>query len=317
MKTANTKFVSKKFICKKIVSPNFSGKKSEFAQNPEFVITESMVEGFRQYLMEDEKAPTTIDKYICDIKKLMQYADGQKITKELMIRYKEKLYKEDDYKVRSVNSFLVAANRFFEYMEWYGVRVRTYRVQNETFCEEERCITKEEYKRLLKACKKKKNMRLYMILETIAATGMRVSEIQYVTAAAVKRGVVEIHNKGKIRSVLLPTKLKKHLLIYIYKRQIARGPIFCTRSGKAVNRSNVWGEMKKISRAAGVDPDKVFPHNLRHLFAQCFYHMKKDLAKLADLLGHSSIETTRIYIRESSKEYLKQLDQMDLVEPYY
>ena len=277
-------------------------------------ITQKMLKGYEACLREEEKSGATIRKYISDLNKLMAYADGRPLTKSLLLAYKEKLYREDGYKVNSVNSYLVAANRFFEYMQWYDLKVKTYRVQKETFCPENRYLSRGEYKRLLREAKKEKKPRLFMILETLASTGMRVSELRFLTVGAVKRGQVEIHNKGKVRTVLLSSGLQKQLLLYIASGHIRSGVVFCTRSGEPMDRSNIWREMKELCRKAGVEPDKVFPHNLRHLFAQCFYEIKKDIAKLADVLGHSSIETTRIYIRTTSREYRKQLEMLNLIE---
>lgn len=277
-------------------------------------ITQKMLKGYEACLREEEKSGATIRKYISDLNKLMAYVGGRPLTKSLLLAYKEKLYREDRYKINSVNSYLVAANRFFEYMHWYDLKVKTYRVQKEIFCPENRYLTKREYKRLLQEAKREKKLRLYMILETLAATGMRVSELQFLTVDAVRRGQLEIHNKGKVRIVLLSSGLQKQLFLYIAQMHMEAGTVFCTRSGEPMDRSNIWREMKNLCKKAGVEPDKVFPHNLRHLFAQCFYEIKKDIAKLADVLGHSSIETTRIYIRTTSREHRKQLEMLDLIE---
>lgn len=279
----------------------------------ERIITENKIETYLQYLYEEEKSKATIEKYHCDLRKLMEYAGDKQIDKTLMIAYKEQLLK-DGYKITSINSFLVASNRFLEYQGWYDARVKTYKIQKEAFCPDNKCLTKSEYKKLVQTAKEQKRTRLAMILQTICATGMRISELEYVTDTAVKNGMVQVHCKGKIRTILLPDKLRKELLFYTSKRKQKKGPVFCTASGKMVNRSNIWKEMKALCEAAGVNPEKVFPHNLRHLFAQCFYEIKKDIAKLADVLGHSSIETTRIYIRTTSREHRKQLNQMGLVD---
>ena len=279
----------------------------------ERVITEQMLEEYREYLRQEEKEKSTIAKYICDLKKLVTYADGREIDKSLMMNFKEKLLEKDGYKIRSINSFIVAANHFLEYKGWYDARIKTYKIQQEAFCPENKYLSKEEYKQLVKMAKEKKKIRLAMILQTICATGMRISELAYLTVGTVRNNCVEIRCKGKVRTILLPDKLRKELLHYISKNKISRGVVFCTSSGKAVNRSNVWREMKALCKEAGINEDKVFPHNLRHLFAQCFYALKKDIAKLADVLGHSSIETTRIYIRTPKDEHRKQLNQMDLV----
>jgi site-specific recombinase XerD len=279
----------------------------------ERIITEQMLERFEAYLAGEEKSQVTIKKYMCDLRKLTAFAHSREIDKSLMISYKEKLLHEDNYKISSINSFIVAANKFLEYMGWYEARVKTYKVQRECFCPESRFLEKEEYFRLVKAAQKKKNNRLSLIIQTICATGMRISELQQLTVSGVKNNSVEINCKGKIRMILLPDKLRKLLLYYIYKENIRTGLVFRTSTGKYINRSNIWREMKELCDEAGVDEHKVFPHNLRHLFAQCFYAMDKDIAKLADILGHSSIETTRIYIRTTEQKHRQQLDKMELV----
>lgn len=274
-------------------------------------ITEKMLLRYREYLYNEEKATATIKKYICDLKKLLNYVSGRAITKRLMIEYKEDLRKR--YKLTSINSFLVAANRFFEYLGWYDLRVKTYRVQKELFVPEDRDLSKEEYKRLVLSAMRQGKKRLAMILLTICATGIRVSELSSVTVESVRKGVVEIYCKGKQRIVLFPKKLQKKLLRYIREKEIASGIVFRTSSGKAVDRSNIWREMKKLSKGTNITEEKVYPHNLRHLFAKEFYAIEKDIAKLADVLGHSSVETTRIYIKSTSEEHQKQLDMMKLV----
>lgn len=276
-------------------------------------ITAEILERYREYMYGEEKAKQTIEKYMRDLQKLMEYVGDRNITKELMISYKEYLLNEKQYKVTSINSFLVAANRFFEYMEWYEIRVKTLKVQTEIFCLEERELSKGEYKKLVETAKKEKKYRLAMILQTICATGIRVSELSALTVAGVRKGIMEVNNKGKIRKVLIPEQLRKQLLIYIAENEIKWGVIFCTKSGKPINRRNVWRDMKVLCKSADVKESKVFPHNLRHLFAKSFYSIKKDISKLADILGHSNIETTRIYLRTNSREYRKQLDKMELV----
>ena len=277
------------------------------------VTTEQMLDEYQDYLMEEEKSQATISKYLCDLRKLAAYIAGREVDKKLIREYKEKLLNEDHYKVSSINSFLVAANRFFGFMGWHDAKVKTYKVQKETFCPENKHLTRAEYFRLVKAAAAKGKKRLAMILQTFCATGIRISELQYITVEAVRGNSVRIHNKGKIRTILLSDDLRKALLYYIAQQGLKKGMVFCTSSGKAVNRSNIWREMKKLCKEAGVDEEKVFPHNLRHLFAQCFYQMKKDIAELADILGHSNIETTRIYIRTTGEEHRKQLNEMKLV----
>lgn len=277
------------------------------------VITKDMLLQYQEYLYEEEKTTATIKKYICDLKKLMDYLSGREITKKLMVEYKEALRKEKGYRLTSINSFLVAANRFFEYMGWYDLRVKTYRIQKEIFVPENRDLSKAEYKKLVQAAMKKGKKRLAMILQTICAAGIRISELSCVTVESVLEGIVEIYCKGKQRVVLLPRKLQKKLLRYIQEKGIKSGILFCTSSGKPVDRSNIWKEMKGLCEEAEVTEEKVYPHNLRHLFAKEFYAVEKDIAKLADILGHSSVETTRIYIKSTSAEHQKQLNMMELV----
>jgi len=277
------------------------------------VIKEKMLGRYEAYLKSGEKSKATVKKYLCDVRKLMDYAGGKEIDKELVLAYKDKLLTRDDYKVSSINSYLAAANSFFEYMGWFDLRVKSYRMQRETFCPENKYLSKEEYYRLVKTAKETGKVRLAMILQTICAMGIRVSELKAVTVEAVRNNSVNIYNKGKIRTVFFPDELRKELLYYIGRNGIRKGVVFCTASGKAVNRSNIWREMKSLCEKANVDEDKVFPHNLRHLFATVFYELKKDIAKLADVLGHSNIETTRIYIKTTGREHRKQLNRMKLV----
>jgi len=277
------------------------------------IIKEKMLEKYEMYLRNEEKSKATISKYLCDVRKLIDYLQGREIKKELVLSYKDKLLNQDGYKVSSINSFLVAANCFFEYMGWHDLKVKTYKVQQETFCSENKFLKKEEYYRLVEAAKEDGNPRLSMILQTICATGIRVGELDAVTVEAVRNNSVVIHNKGKIRKILLPDGLREKLLYYIRKNGIRKGAVFCTASGKAVNRSNIWREMKALCKKADVSEEKVFPHNLRHLFATVFYGIKKDLAKLADILGHSNMETTRLYIRTTDKEHLEQINRMKLL----
>lgn len=288
-----------------------AGKPAERMKEMKRMITKEMLLQYQEYLYEEEKTTATIKKYICDLKKLLDYASGKEITKRLMIGYKEDLRKW--YKLTSINSFLVAANRFFEYLGWYDLRVKTYRIQKEVFVPENRDLSRAEYKKLVQAALKKGKKRLAMILQTICATGIRISELSSVTVESVMEGIVEIYCKGKQRLVLLPKKLQRKLLRYIQGNGIVSGAVFCTSGGKAVDRSNVWKEMKLLGEEAEVPEEKVYPHNLRHLFAKEFYAVEKDIAKLADVLGHSSIETTRGYVKTTSDEHQKQLDRMKLV----
>ncbi len=273
------------------------------------------MENYRIHLTEEEKSKSTIEKYIRSIRKLMGYTVGQEFDKDVVIAYKKNLLESRKYKVSSINSMLIDVNQFLEYQGWYDCRVKTYKVQKTMFYPDNKYLSKEEYKKLLKEARKKGKVRLYFLLETLAATGMRVSELSFLTVEAVREGSVVIYSKGKVRAVLLTPELQKQLLLYAEQKGIETGIVFRTRSGNAVDRSNVWKEMKNLCKGARVNPDKVFPHNLRHLFAQCFYKERKDLAELASIMGHSSVETTRLYLLTTGKEYRKELEKMDMLLP--
>lgn len=277
------------------------------------VITEQSIKNYQEYLYEEEKSSATIQKYVRDVKKLMAFAGGEELTKKRMIEYKEALKECKRYKTSSINSYLVAANRFLEYMGWHDLRVKTCKVQKETFALENRDLSREEYKRLVETAMAGGNTRLALLIQTICATGIRVSELEMVTVGAVRSGAANVSCKGKERRVLIPRHLQSLLLDYIREEGVDSGPVFCTSSGRAMDRSNIWREMKMLCQEAGVEKEKVFPHNLRHLFAKTYYQAGKDIGKTADVLGHSSIETTRIYIKTPSREHRKLLEDMGLV----
>lgn len=276
-------------------------------------ITKEILEQYQAYLIEEEKSTATINKYMCDLKKLQNFAGGRELSKFLVIAYKESLRKEGRYKTSSINSFLVAANRLFEFQGWYDLRIKTFKIQKEIFVPEDRELSKEEYKILVRVAKEEGKERMALILQTICATGIRVSELSSITAATVRNGVATIYNKGKERQVLFPRHLQMKLLQYMKKTRLEQGIVFQTSNGKAVDRTNIWREMKGLCERAGINPKKGFPHNLRHLFARMFYRVGRDIAKLADILGHSSIETTRIYLKESYSTYREQLECMELL----
>lgn len=278
----------------------------------ERIMTKELLENYRNYLLSEEKGTATVEKYLRDMGKLVDYAGGRALDRELVITYKNTL-KERGYKISSINSFLTSANRFFGYMGWHDLKVKLIPVQRAAFCPEKKCLTRQEYLRLVKTAARKGNHRLAAILQTIGATGLRISELCFVTVESIERGTAEIHNKGKVRTILYSKELRKILGQYARKHQITEGVLFLTSGGRPVDRSNLWREMKALCREAGVDGEKVFPHNLRHFFARVFYSVKKDIAMLADILGHSSIDTTRIYIRTSSKEHRRQLDRMGVI----
>ena len=226
---------------------------------------------------------------------------------------KDYLKENYDYKTSSINSYLVAANRFFEFMGWYEFRVKTFKLQKETFMPQSNELSKQEYKKLVETAFDNGKTRIGMIMQTICATGIRVSELSAITVSSVKKGIANIYNKGKERIILIPRNLQVKLLSYIRKQRIKHGIVFKTSRGRAVDRTWIWREMKKLCAIADVSREKVFPHNLRHLFARTFYSIYKDISKLADILGHSSVETTRIYLKESYMEHKKKIEKMNLI----
>ena len=274
-------------------------------------ITTKDIAGFREHLILEERSAATIQKYIRDIKAFMAYAQNSAITKENVIAYKK--YLQENYAVRSVNSMLASINSFFSFFGWNDLKVKSLKLQQQVFCPEERELTKAEYTRLCRTAERKHNERLNLILQTICGTGIRVSELQYITVEAVKHGEAVVRCKGKTRAVFIVKELKQKLLLYAAEKGIKSGMIFVTRTGKPISRTNIWREMKALCIEADVNPQKVFPHNLRHLFARVFYGIEKDIAKLADILGHSSINTTRIYIISTGIEHRRRMENMHLI----
>ena len=276
------------------------------------ILTKETLTGFINHLHLAEKSANTIEKYARDVKAFAAYLNGNVVSKELVIEYKQKLI-ADGYAVSSINSMLAAVNSLFDYLEWVDCKVKAIKIQRQIYCPENKELSKAEYLRLVEAAEHNHNRRLNMILQTICGTGIRISELRYITVEAVKSGTVEVACKGKNRVIFIVKQLKKKLLRYAAEQHIKAGAIFITKSGKPVNRTNVWREMKALCKQAKVNPDKVFPHNLRHLFARTFYNLEKDIAKLADILGHSSFNTTRIYIISTGCEHLKRMENMRLV----
>lgn len=277
----------------------------------EYRIQETAICRFGRELFEQERAKKTIERYQHQLRAFAQWTEGRTVTKELTVRYKQWLMER--YSPASVNVTLAALNGFFKFMGWQECRVRPVRVQRRYYAEPSRELSREEYYRLLKIARQKGNMRLFHLLETICSTGIRVSELRFITVQAVKRGRADICNKGKYRTILLPRKLCEKLLEYCRERGIWQGSVFVTRSGRPIDRTNVWAMMKALCTQAHVDAKKVFPHNLRNLFARCFYQKQRDLEHLATLLGHSSINTTRIYTRTSGEEHLRQIERLGLL----
>ncbi len=253
-----------------------------------------------------------MEKYLRDVRAFAEFAKGTEITKITVIGYKEQLL-TNGFAVRSVNSVLASLNSLFSFLGRHDCRVKTLKVQRQIFCPEEKELTRAEYERLCRAAQNSRNERLNLILQTICGTGIRVSELKFITAEAVKCGEAVVSLKGKTRSVFLVKSLQKKLLRYIEKQKIKCGAVFITRTGKPMDRTNIWREMKSLCREARVNPQKVFPHNLRHLFARVFYGIEKDIAKLADILGHSSIDTTRIYIVSTGTEHRRRMESMRLI----
>lgn len=277
----------------------------------ERILTADIIENFRKNLELQEKSTSTIEKYIRDVKAFSVYAENAAITKEKVIAYKK--YLRNNYAVRSVNSMLASINSLFNSLEWHDLRVKSLKLQQQVFCPEEKELTKAEYARLCKTAERKHNERLNLILQTICGTGIRVSELQFITVEAVKNGEAIVNCKAKTRSVFIVKELKQKLLRYAAEQNIKSGIIFVTRTGKPISRTNIWREMKALCAEAEVNPGKVYPHNLRHLFARVFYRIEKDIAKLADILGHSSINTTRIYIISTGTEHRKRMENMHLI----
>ncbi|MDO5425086.1 MAG: tyrosine-type recombinase/integrase [Eubacteriales bacterium] len=274
-------------------------------------ITRSKIEEFHKKLIEDEKSEATIEKYIRDVEAFFAFVGDEPVTKETAMRYKE--YLKKNYKPASVNSMLAAVNRFFREMGWFGCVVKALKIQREAFRSGERELSREEYFRLLAAARENGNTRLYLLMQTLCATGIRVSELPFITVEAARAGRSVVSLKGKTRTVLMPAALCRELKRYIKDRGLKSGSIFVTKSGRAMDRSNVLHEMKALCETAGVERKKVFPHNLRHLFACLFYQKEKDLSRLADLLGHSNVNTTRIYTCVSGAEQERQIEQLGLV----
>ena len=275
-------------------------------------LSEKLIEEFGEYLVLEEKSEHTVEKYLRDVRAFAAYAGQAEIGKEAVISYKQRLL-ESDYAARSINSMLASLNSLFAWLGWHDCRVKALKTQKQIFCAEEKELSKAEYLRLVNTAKQNGNKRLNLILQTICGTGIRVSELEFITVEAARCGEAIVSCKGKTRYVFLVKELQKKLLRYCAKQGIVSGCVFVTRTGKPISRTNIWREMKALCEQANVDPRKVFPHNLRHLFARVFYGLEKDIAKLADILGHSSINTTRIYIISTGTEHRKRMESMRLV----
>lgn len=274
-------------------------------------ITADLLRRYVLHLREEERADSTIEKYVRDLEALGRHLAGRPVTKAALIGWKEELAQR--HAPATVNSMIAAVNGFLRFMGWRECAVKLLNIQKSLFCDESRELTRSEYARLVRAAEQDGNQRLALVLQTICATGIRVSELRFITVEAVQTGRAEIVNKGKRRTVFLPDKLRRLLQKYLRGQKKTAGAVFTTRTGKPLDRSNIWRDMKRLCESAGVEPGKVFPHNLRHLFARTYYTLEKDLSRLADILGHSSINTTRIYTVESGSVHLRQMERMALV----
>lgn len=273
-------------------------------------LTKQQILSFHQYLIQEEKSTATVEKYLRDVRTFTVYIGDSVVTKERVMNYKKHLLSEN-YAARSINSMLASLNSFLTFLGWSDCKVKSIKLQRCVYCAEEKELTKAEYQRLLEAANK--NEQLHLVMQTICGTGIRVSELQFFTVEDVTHGEVIVNCKGKTRTILIPGKLRKLLLDYARKQKIHSGVIFIARNGKPLDRKTIWAQMKGLCKAAGVNPSKVFPHNLRKLFARTFYGIEKDIAKLADILGHSSIDTTRIYIMTTGTEHRRKIERLGLV----
>ena len=275
-------------------------------------VTRPLIEVFTKKLQAAERSAGTIEKYRRDVQSFITWLGARDVSHEAAAEWKQHLQVQG-YSPATINSMLVAVNRFFDCMGWQDCRVKTLKIQRRLFRQENRNLSKEEYIKLINTACQRGMERLALLMETICATGIRVSEVQYITVEAARQGRTEISLKGKIRTILLPGKLCRKLLKYARKQKTVSGEIFLTRNGQGLSRKQIWAEMKALCRFAGVEASKVFPHNLRHLFAQTFYRVTHDVAKLADLLGHSSIETTRIYLIATGAEHEGLINKLKLI----
>lgn len=277
----------------------------------ELTITPELINKYAAYLRDQERSAATIEKYVHDLTTLSVFLAGQPVSKGLLLEWKEDLIGR--YTPASVNTKLAAVNGFLTFCGLNELRLRKLKIQKALFLSEDKELTKAEYVRLVRAAERGENERLALVIQTICATGIRVSELRFITAEAVQCGRAEVSNKGKRRTVFLPDKLRKLLRAYLQKQKITAGAVFVSKNGKPLDRSNIWRDMKKLCESAGVEPSKVFPHNLRHLFARTYYALEKDLSRLADIFGHTNVTTTRIYTAESGAVHARQIGRLGLV----
>jgi len=275
-------------------------------------LSEQKIDNFIHYMKCTEYAPGTIEKYHRDITRFFEWTADGMVDENSAAAWKKHLL-DSSYASATINSMIVALNSFFKYLGWDECRVKELRIQRRVFRGSEKELTKTEYLHLIATAEQLGKLRLALLMETICATGIRVSEVKYITVEALQRGYSEVALKGKIRTILIPNKLCRKLLKYAKKQKIASGEIFLTRSGRSLSRRQIWAEMKAICKYAGIAESKVFPHNLRHLFARVFYKSCRDVSKLADVLGHTSIETTRIYLISTGLEHSRQMERLGLI----
>ncbi len=275
------------------------------------VLEEENLNQFRRYLINEERSRVTVEKYVRDVLAFAAWMKERTLEKGAVLAYKRHL--TEHYAPASVNSMLSSINCFFKFCHRTECTVKTLKIQRRVFASGERELSKREYEKLLTAAKNQHNERLYLLMQTVCSTGIRVSELRYITCEAVRKTYAVISGKGKMRKVFLPVRLCRLLSDYMKKQKIKRGPVFVTRTGLPLDRSNIWADMKKLCKSAGVSDKKVFPHNLRHLFARTYYSVQKDIVRLADLLGHSSVNTTRIYTMESGEIHRRQIQSLGLL----
>ena len=276
------------------------------------IITARQLAAFRARLREEERSEATVEKYLREARRFAAWLGGGAVTKAAAAGWKEALLSRG-CEPATVNGKLTALDRFLDFLGWGDCKVRHLKLQRRLFRDDSRELTREEYQRLVAAAERAGRERLSLLMEAICGTGIRVSEVKYLTVEAAQAGCAEISLKGKIRTILIPGKLCRKLLKYAKKQKTASGEIFLTRNGKSLTRHQIWAEMKAMCLKANVQPSKVFPHNLRHLFARTFYQVYRDVVKLAGILGHSSIETTRIYLLTTGVEYRKQMSRLGLI----
>ncbi len=269
------------------------------------------LQAFKEHLYKEERSAATIEKYLHDLHVFFSFLEKKSLTKVAVLEYKSHLLSK--YSVTSANSMLAAINSFFRFLGLYELCAKQYKIQKSAFCSEEKELTKAEYRRLIETARQKGNDRLCLVLQTICGSGIRISELPFITVEAARCGEAFVNCKGKNRRIFIVYELRKRLLQYCKEHSIKSGAIFITKSGKQLSRHNIWRDMKNLCCDAHVSPAKVYPHNLRHLFARTFYGMEKDIAKLADILGHTSINTTRIYTTTTAAEHRRKMENMRLI----